>query len=1191
MQKFKLVSPFKPNGDQPQAIEKLVKGLKKGEKSQVLLGVTGSGKSLTAPMHVWVYEEKEGKFIPMLTEIGTFVDRFFSQFPQAVELRDDTEVLFLKNIGLKLAVPSIHPVGKYAQLKYIYALTRHKAPQKLYRVEAECGRSVEVTGNHNFYILRDGALQLRKTESIQKGDFIPVPFCFDAYAPSNELSYIDLTEWAHESCFFDIPASSEVPVLEFVNATFGCEKRIRMEQNCERLSNTQTSVLFKKYPQARHDAVMSSLHSPRNYPARYPVVKEFLEFLGYYIAEGHAEKSYMIIAMREKFLLERIAAVCNALDFPIGRRLSGDLQINQRLWAGIFEKMCGARSGEKHLPSFWPQLNNAQLKILLSAYFSGDGCAEKNVVTATTKSKKLASELCYALLRFDIWARIRTKVKYATNTVKKTRRKYYEVVISGQENLERFYYSVGFNLPRKQEKLWTLIGRKSNTNVDIIPLNPLLKKIRHDCDLSQKWIAVRAKIERSYISMLESNVRQPSRTTAVALINALRQSEAALQHPLFGELVSLVNSRWTSVSSVRRIDELHEYVYDFSVEGNETFLAGDGGMFVHNTYTIAEVVQQVQKPTLILSHNKTLAAQLYSEFKEFFPENAVDYFVSYYDYYQPEAYLPATDTYIEKDSSINEEINKFRHAATMHLLTRKDVIIVATVSCIYGLGSVASYEALAITLKKGQEFQRDKLLRRLTDIQYSRSQMDFKQGMFHVLGDTVEIFPPGQDTVIRLEFFGDEIDSIVEAESFTGEIVKTYDEITIFPAKHDVTTQERIKAAVENIRADMELQVAALQKMGKPLEALRLRTRTEYDLEILFETGYCTGIENYTRYLSQREPGEQPETLLDYFPDDFLLVVDESHITIPQVGGMHNGNFSRKQTLINFGFRMPSAHDNRPLKFEEFEGHMKQTIFVSATPSKYEIAAAGKNIVEQIVRPTGLIDPTVVVRPTKNQIQDLSEEIKKRMNAKERTLITTLTKRSAEDLTDYLTDAGFKVRYLHSEIDTFERVEILRDLRLGKFDVLVGINLLREGLDLPEVSFIAILDADKQGFLRSTSALIQTIGRCARNVNGFVVMYADKMTDAMKGALGETDRRRAIQVKYNEDHGITPQTIIKAIREIQVPKGKEKKKGIDVKKIPREELGRFIKGLEAQMELASANLDFERAAELRDEIEELRTKV
>lgn len=612
------------------------------------------------------------------------------------------------------------------------------------------------------------------------------------------------------------------------------------------------------------------------------------------------------------------------------------------------------------------------------------------------------------------------------------------------------------------------------------------------------------------------------------------------------------------------------------------------------TFTMANIVQQMQRPTLVIAHNKTLAAQLCSEFKEFFPNNAVSYFVSYYDYYQPEAYIPSSDTYIEKDSSINEEINKFRHAATVNLLTRRDVLIVASVSCIYGLGDVEDYSKFAIEIKKGSQYKRDRLLRQLSDIQFTRSVLEFKQGMFHVLGDTVEIFPPDRDTVFRLEFFGDEIDRITEADSFTGEEIRELDAVKIFPAKHDVTSREKIEAAIAAIRTDMEIRHAELLKQGKLLEAQRIKTRTEYDLEILQETGYVTGIENYTRYLNGRAQGMPPATLFDYFPDDFLLFVDESHMTIPQIGGMHNGNFSRKQTLVDYGFRLPSAHDNRPLKFEEFEKSVNQVIYVSATPSKYEFEKAGKNVAEQIIRPTGLIDPEVVVRPSEHQIDDLLKEIHKRIKVKERVLVTTLTKRSAEDLTDYLTDAGIMVRYLHSDIDTLERIEILRDLRLGKFDVLVGINLLREGLDLPEVSLIGILDADKEGFLRSEGALIQTIGRAARHVNGFVIMYADRITDAMKKALSETERRRGIQQTYNKEHGITPQSIIKAIKDLTLERDNKNatkgEKHIDPTKVPREELGRFIHELEQQMDLASQNLEFEKAAELRDEIEEIKEK-
>ncbi len=610
------------------------------------------------------------------------------------------------------------------------------------------------------------------------------------------------------------------------------------------------------------------------------------------------------------------------------------------------------------------------------------------------------------------------------------------------------------------------------------------------------------------------------------------------------------------------------------------------------TFTMANVIQQVQRPTLVLAHNKTLAAQLCNEFKEFFPDNAVSYFVSYYDYYQPEAYIATTDTYIEKDASINEEITKFRHAATVNLLTRRDVLIVASVSCIYGLGSVEDYTAFAIELKKGEERKRDKLLRHLTDIQYIRSNMEFKQGMFHVLGDTLEIFPPDRDTIYRIEFFGDEIERITEADSFTGEEYQELDSIKIFPAKHDITSKEKIDRASVFILEEMEQRRQEFLKQGRLLEAERIKTRTEYDMEILKETGYCQGIENYTRYLNMREPGQPPATLLDYFPDDFLLIADESHISIPQIGGMFNGNFSRKENLINYGFRLPSSHDNRPLKFNEFENAIKQAIYVSATPAKYEFEKSGENIAEQIIRPTGLVDPTIEVRPRKGQIDDLIKEIHDRVAVKERVLITTLTKRSAEDLTDYLIDAGIKVKYLHSDIDTIERIEILRDLRLGKFDVLVGINLLREGLDLPEVSLIAVLDADKEGFLRSKSSLIQTIGRCARNVNGFVIMYADKITDSMKGAIDETERRRSVQVAYNKEHNITPENIVRAVKDIAMEAGKRDmmtgNRKIDPKKIPKSEMARFINELENQMEMASMNLEFEKAAELRDEIEMLR---
>lgn len=605
------------------------------------------------------------------------------------------------------------------------------------------------------------------------------------------------------------------------------------------------------------------------------------------------------------------------------------------------------------------------------------------------------------------------------------------------------------------------------------------------------------------------------------------------------------------------------------------------------TFTMAKVIEAVQKPALILAHNKTLAAQLYSEFKEFFPENAVEYFVSYYDYYQPEAYVPQSDLYIEKDSSINEEIDRLRHAATSALLSRNDVIIVASVSCIYGLGSPEDYEALTLSLKSGEFRERDQILRRLVGIQYTRNDIGFTRGTFRVRGDVIEIIPVYGESIIRIELFGDEVEKIIEVDPLTGEVLQNMEEVAIYPATHYITSAEKMKLAMTSIEAELEERLTQLREEGLLLEAQRLEQRTRFDLEMMGEVGYCQGIENYSRYLTGRGPGEPPATLLDYFTKDFLLFVDESHVTIPQVGGMYAGDRSRKETLVKYGFRLPSALDNRPLRFSEFEERINQVIYVSATPAAYELKRAGK-VVEQIIRPTGLVDPEIIVRPVKGQIDDLMEEIRVRVKRQERVLVTTLTKKMAEDLTEYLDGVGIKVRYLHSEVDTLQRVVILRDLRMGKFDVLVGINLLREGLDLPEVSLVAILDADKEGFLRSETSLIQTIGRAARNVEGRVIMYADKVTDSMRRAIDETERRRRKQIKYNQEHGITPESVKKAVRDlIQAEQAAEAKVEYEIGKNPQltaEEIKEKIKILETEMLKAAAELEFERAAELRDEI-------
>ncbi len=609
------------------------------------------------------------------------------------------------------------------------------------------------------------------------------------------------------------------------------------------------------------------------------------------------------------------------------------------------------------------------------------------------------------------------------------------------------------------------------------------------------------------------------------------------------------------------------------------------------TFTMANVIARTRRPALIISHNKTLAAQLYSEFKEFFPNNAVEYFVSYYDYYQPEAYLPQTDTYIEKDAEINDEIDKLRHAATCALFERRDVVIVASVSCIYGLGSPEEYYSFVLTIKKGGTYSRSKLLHRIVDMQYERNDIDFSRGKFRVRGDTLEIQPAYDELALRIEFFGDEVERIVEVDPLTGEILAQRDEVAIYPAKHFVTSADKLMRAIEAIQKELAERLDELKNEGKLLEAARLESRTNYDIEMLKEAGYCAGVENYSRHLAERAPGSPPWTLLDYFPDDFLLFIDESHMSLPQIHGMYGGDRSRKQTLVDFGFRLPSALDNRPLSFDEFEERTRQTIYVSATPGPRE-RKVSQQVVEQLVRPTGLLEPTVEIKPTKGQVDDLMAEIQKRVGRGERCLVTTLTKRMAEELADYLIEMGIKTHYLHSEVVTLERVEILRDLRLGVYDVVVGINLLREGLDLPEVSLVAILDADKEGFLRSEGALIQTMGRAARHIDGHVIMYADKITDSMANAIKEMRRRLEIQQTYNADHGVTPQGIRKAIRDIteRVRVVADARARYEAGPIPmlKEDISRLIKDLESQMKAAARNLEFERAALLRDRIVDLR---
>jgi excinuclease ABC subunit B len=755
----------------------------------------------------------------------------------------------------------------------------------------------------------------------------------------------------------------------------------------------------------------------------------------------------------------------------------------------------------------------------------------------------------------------------------------------------------------------------------VVPIDgATLRRLRRAVGLSAKALGARCDRSRSAVLFYETDRRRPPRATLRALLDALRTAADAPGVCVgddwradWERLDALTRVRWTPVAAVERIDYDHPYVYDLSVPGPETFLAGEGGLFVHNTFSVANVIEKMGKPTLIMSHNKTLAAQLYGELKQFFPDNAVEYFISYYDYYQPESYIVPSDTYIEKDVAINDRIERLRLRATSALVSgRSDVIVVASVSCIYGLGSPDEFRKEIVQVSRGQEVERNDFLRQLIDVFYARNDIEFEPGTFRVRGDVVDLFPAYlENQAYRFEFWGDEIDAVQVIDPVTGDVLDERDFITIFPAKIFVTPQDRLQAAIENIQEELRWRLAVLREEGKLVEAQRLEQRTTFDIEMMKEVGYCSGIENYSRHISGREPGERPYCLFDYFPDDFLLVMDESHVTVPQVRAMYNGDRARKLKLVEHGFRLPSALDNRPLTFEEFEQIYDQVIYMSATPGDYELEQTGGVFVEQVVRPTGIPDPEIDIRPKENQIDDLLEAIQRRIEKGERVLITTLTKRMTEDLADYLDSFGVRVRWMHSDIDALERVDIIRGLRLGEYDVLVGVNLLREGLDLPEVSLVAILDADQQGFLRSERSLIQTAGRAARNVDGTVILYADKITPAMQQMMDETERRRAIQLAYNEEHDVTPAPIKKSADQIR--------RGTaiaDEKRDDREAVGRgvhyggpeqltaqvadpvvkylsadqkrdLIAQMREEMLEASENLEFERAAELRDSIEEL----
>ena len=1214
---FKLEADFAPAGDQPEAIEKLVEGLNEGLANQTLLGVTGSGKSVGHDDPLLIAECVAGEIRTRLARAGPLIDGLMkSRGLQGVDGAETEQLALAEHSYL---VPAYNPANGETAWYPVAALLRHRAPDRMFRVSTTCGRSISVTAGHNFWVLREGRPTRVRTEDIRSCDLLPVPEALGAL--SEGLRELDILPYLADT---QLSVHAEVPILQYLAvagsaqfastiATCGLQpgrklyairrglrgSGLRVRHFLRLLS--ATSNLGGRCSEAR--VFVGGKKVACRLPARLPLSDSVLALLGYYIAEGNAQAKCIIISNHHGIIRKNIEASLNELGLPFFVRRSSDYQISSMALRSLLVKLCGSKASCKRLPDFWPQLSDRSLAVLLRAYFDGDGTVGYGgEVVAATASDDLASELAYALKRFAIHARLRKAWKRATNS-QHAGCVYSHVVVSGQADLRRYAEHIGFDHPQKLARLRGLLCRHADTNVDVVAVEPAaLRSLRSGVGLSMKTLARLSGCSRPMLSLVESGLRRPSRRLLSRVLHALASRYRNVVVSDFSWWIqwramhALCVVRWTRVSSVEPIDYLHPYVYDLSVPGPQTFLSGRGGMFVHNTYTVASVIQRVQRPTMVLAHNKTLAAQLYGEFRGFFPHNAVEDFVSYYDYYQPEAYVPSSDTYIEKDASVNEHIEQMRLSATKALLERSDSIIVATVSSIYGLGDPKAYLAMVLHLKRGDRLDQRSLLRRLAEMQYTRNELDLTQGTYRVRGDVIDIFPAESEReAVRVELFDDTIDSLTLFDPLTGAIGRKVPRFTVYPGTHYVTPRDRLVGAVDQIRDDLRVRLQELREAGRLVEAQRLEQRTRFDIEMIKEVGYCAGIENYSRYLSGRAPGEPPPCLFDYLPGKALLIVDESHQTIPQLGAMYRGDRSRKEVLVEYGFRLPSALDNRPLKFEEWEQLAPQMIFVSATPGGYE-AKHSSQVVEQVVRPTGLVDPEVEVRPVATQVDDVLSEIRLCAARGERVLITTLTKRMAEDLTDYLSEHDVRVRYLHADIETVERTEIIRDLRLGKFDVLVGINLLREGLDLPEVSVVAILDADKEGFLRSDNSLIQTIGRAARNLHARAIMYADRVTGSMQRAIDETNRRRRKQLEYNVRHGITPRGIQKAVTDIMegaravapAPAQKRGGKSRAPADLRPEALVKEIKKLETEMYRRARNLEFEDAARLRDEIEQLK---
>ena len=1193
---FRLDAPYQPAGDQPAAIDKLVAGVNAGLANQTILGVTGSGKSVVGDTKVLL--NAGGRYYHVR------IDSIAGKFPQLPEGPDVTQYVPLDKGIQTLALDT--QTGDVA-LRDVTEMSRHRYDGDLYTVTTEDGRSNVFTDSHNVFAIRNGSLELVRSADLRVGDRIPLPILVPP-SPTDSLEWLDVTEWI-EGDGVRVHLS---PCHDISGGLLSHEKMYRVRKRGESVSLAE----FKALDALKNTvgANIGTCSKRAQLPVKISISNNLLRFVGVFIAEGHVGRSCVSVSTGDSSIIDEITTFAVSLGLSIRKSKSRayDYMIGGTTLSLLMKSWCGAGSAHKHLPAFWPQLNNQQLGILLSGVFAGDGCAEKNTITLCSVSKELVSDVQLALARFGILSRVRAK----KGRYKGEEHWSWVLSISGKSNCRAFKDNVGFGLLRKDVLVDALCARDTveNTNVDVMPLPlGLMSSLVDKYGIYQREIGKAIGVCRPLVSMYFGGLRHPSRKKAKAIADFLmlcaQKNEDIAAELELKKYAALTDVAWSPVKSIvtKKADTV---VYDLSVPDCQTFLAN--GYFVHNTFTAAHVIARTGLPTIVLAPNKTLAAQLYGEFKSFFPDNAVEYFVSYYDYYQPEAYIPSSDTFIDKDAQINEQIEQMRLSATKALLERRDVIVVASVSAIYGLGDPNEFLKMALHLKVGDKMGQRELLARLTEIQYARNDVELQRATFRVRGETIDVFPAEHDHhALRIRLFDGEIEALSLLDPLTGQQGKKMTSYALFPKSHYVTTRERTLAAIDSIGQELEERLIVLKNENKLVEMQRLEQRTRYDLEMIREVGYCNGIENYSRHLTGQKPGDPPPTLFSYLPKDALLIVDEAHVTVPQVGGMFKADRSRKETLVNFGFRLPSAMDNRPLNFAEWEARIPRTIFVSATPGAYELEhTAPEDIVELVVRPTGLLDPTVEVRPVATQVDDLLSEITKRVALGDRVLVTTLTKKMSENLTDYLMEHGVKVRYLHSDIETLECTEILRDLRLGVFDVLVGINLLREGLDLPEVSLVAILDADKEGFLRSYRSLIQTIGRAARNARGTAILYADKITNSMQLAMDETARRRDKQIAHNLEQGITPTTINRRVADVMEglrstdddkgSKGKKGKKGSgelppdkDLSALSQDpvKMGKELAKLDKTMRAHAKNLEFEEAAAVRDKMERLRNAI